>query len=257
MTPRHPLPMPEHLAPQVWWGDTLGQTAVSAWPSGHARLDAHLPGGGWPRQAMTEVLQPPGLAAEWRLLAPALSALVARGASVLMIGPQHEPHLPGLAQWGLPPERVVWVHPATHTQRLWATEQALKADSLTAVLSWLPQAQPEQLRRLQTCAARHQGLLFVFRPLSAASASSPAPLRLSLALDAEQADLQVRLLKRRGTTLHDSIPVQVPVAWRRLWGPPSGVDAPATWPAVPSVSTTPASLPQEAAHGPLDRLVAG
>ena len=55
--------MPEHLAPQVWWGDTLGQTAVSAWPSGHARLDAHLPGGGWPRQAMTEVLQPPGLAA--------------------------------------------------------------------------------------------------------------------------------------------------------------------------------------------------
>ena len=257
MTPRQPLPMPEHLAPQVWWGDTLGQTAVSAWPSGHARLDAHLPGGGWPRQAMTEVLQPPGLAAEWRLLAPALSALVARGASVLMIGPQHEPHLPGLAQWGLPPERVVWVHPATHTQRLWATEQALKADSLTAVLSWLPQAQPEQLRRLQTCAARHQGLLFVFRPLSAASASSPAPLRLSLALDAEQADLQVRLLKRRGTTLNESISVQVPVAWRRLWGPPSGVDAPGTWPAVPVVSATPAPLPQEAAHGPLDRLVAG
>ena len=174
-----------------------------------------------------------------------------------MIGPQHEPHLPGLAQWGLPPERVVWVHPATHTQRLWATEQALKADSLTAVLSWLPQAQPEQLRRLQTCAARHQGLLFVFRPLSAASASSPAPLRLSLALDAEQADLQVRLLKRRGTTLNESISVQVPVAWRRLWGPPSGVDAPGTWPAVPVASATPAPLPQETVHGPLDRLVAG
>lgn len=247
MTSRSPLPLPEHLVPQVWWADTLGQATASTWPSGHAPLDAQLPGGGWPRQAMTEVLQPPGLAAEWRLLAPALSALMARGASVLMIGPQHEPHLPGLAQWGLPPERVVWVHPATHTQRLWATEQALKADSLTAVLSWLPQAQPEQLRRLQSVAARHQGLLFVFRPLSAARTSSPAPLRLSLALDAAHADLQVRVLKRRGSPMDESIPVPLPVAWRRLW----------TRPATSAVSVAPARMPQETKHGPLDRLVAG
>jgi protein ImuA len=34
-------------------------------------------------------------------------------------------------------------------ERLWATEQILQAGPVGAVLAWLPQARPEQIRRLQ------------------------------------------------------------------------------------------------------------
>ena len=39
----------------VWRGGALAQ-AVSAIPTGFAALDAQLPGGGWPRQGLTELL---------------------------------------------------------------------------------------------------------------------------------------------------------------------------------------------------------
>lgn len=266
MSERALPPLPEHLGAQLWWGDSCGQTAPgnpahdaakACWPSGHAALDAQLPGGGWPRSAMTEVLQPAPLLAEWRLLGPGLASLVARGASLVLIGPPHEPHLPGLMSWGLRPERLVWVAPALEAQRLWATEQALKADALTAVLAWLPQARPEQLRRLQSCANRHAGLLFVFRPLAAAQTASPAPLRLSLSLDAQQADLRVRVLKRRGASLNHELTVSVPSAWQRLWGQVLAPSLPSSL--VRPALAQPLTPLQEslADHGALDRLVAG
>ena len=244
-----------HLSQHLWWGDAMGQSASRTWPSGHAALDALLPGGGWPSQDLIEVLQPLHVQAEWRLVAPAVAALVARGGSVLLIGPRQCPHLPGLAQWGVPADRVVWVHAATEAQRLWATEQALKSDALTAVMSWLPQARPEQLRRLQTLAAAHAGLSFLFRPMAQAQVASPAPLRLALSLGQQPDEWQVQVLKRRGSWLPQPVALRVPVAWRRLWAP---WQAPTVvlpvQPATHSFATSPA-LP-EVSHGLLDRSVA-
>lgn len=205
---------------------------------------------------MTEVLQPEPLFAEWRLLGPGLASLVAQGASLVLIAPPHEPHLPGLMAWGLRPDRMVWVAPALEAQGLWATEQALKADALTAVLAWLPKTQPEQLRRLQSCASRHEGLLFVFRPMAAAQSASPAPLRLSIDLDAQGADLRVRVLKRRGASLNHALTVSVPSAWQRLWG--HELSAPCEVPlSRPNSALDQASSQEsETQHGALDRLVA-
>ncbi len=235
------LPSPlSHLAHQLWWGDAMGQGVDAVWPSGHAGLDAQLPGGGWPQADLIEVLQPPHVSAEWRLVAPVLTQLVARGGTVLLIGPRQTPHLPGLAQWGLPADRLVWVHAGTEAQRLWATEQALKSEALTAVMSWLPQARPDQLRRLQACAARHQGLSFVFRPWVHALSASPAPLRLGLELGASPEHWQVRVLKRKGSLLAQPVALRLPLAWRRLW---------------PLSSPSPIALPTPS-HGLLDRVVA-
>lgn len=244
-----------HLSQHLWWGDAMGQSPTRTWPSGHATLDALLPGGGWPSQDLIEVLQPLHVQAEWRLVAPAVAALVARGGSVLLIGPRQCPHLPGLAQWGVPADRVVWVHAATEAQRLWATEQALKSDALTAVMSWLPQARPEQLRRLQAQAANHAGLSFLFRPMAQAQVASPAPLRLSLSLGQQPDEWQVQVLKRRGSCLPQPVALRVPVAWRRLWAPWQAptVVLPAQ-PATHSFAISPA-LP-EVSHGLLDRSVA-
>jgi protein ImuA len=52
-----------------------GRTQQAVLASGHAALDAQLPGGGWPVGALTELLLPHPGVGELRLLAPALAAL--------------------------------------------------------------------------------------------------------------------------------------------------------------------------------------
>ncbi len=193
-----PLNLPPHLAQAVWSGHALGGGMAAVLPSGHAALDTLLPGGGWPCQALTEVLQAQAGLAEWRLLLPALVRLIQRGGHVLLVGAPWPPQLTALSREGLPESRLVCIDTRSPQERLWATEQALKAGCLSAVLAWLPQVRAEALRRLQACAAQHAGPVFIFRPESAGQAASPAPLRLHLGLGPCPHPLQVRLLKRRG-----------------------------------------------------------
>ena len=41
--------------PDVWRGDRCAVAPLPAVPSGFGALDAELPGGGWPRGALTEL----------------------------------------------------------------------------------------------------------------------------------------------------------------------------------------------------------
>lgn len=194
----------------VWHAHTLSRSVLPVLATGDALLDAQLPGGGWPVGALTEILQPPGVHSEWRLLLPALahSGL----GPVLLVGAPHLPFAPALAAQGLKAQRLVWVKAQAMDARLWACEQALRCAEVSAVLAWLPQARSEQLRRLQMAAAEHSKLLFVMRPASAQDEASPAALRLHLQPHAAApplADsLQVRLLKRRGPPLAKPISLQ-------------------------------------------------
>ncbi|MDB5846716.1 MAG: hypothetical protein JWP29_468, partial [Rhodoferax sp.] len=184
----------------------MGTPASFTTPSGHAGLDAELPGGGWPAGQLSEVLQAQAGLHEWRLLLPAVRAASASG-TVVLIGCPHWPNMAALAGQGLALSRVLLVDAAKPAERLWAAEQALRCRDLAALMVWLPQARPEQLRRLQFSGqAAHQPrppLAFVFRPLAAQQDSSPAPLRLALRQSASDASgalpgLEVDIFKRRG-----------------------------------------------------------
>lgn len=235
--------LPEHVAQAVWRGDAMGRVASTVISSGHALLDAELPGGGWPCQAMTEVLLAQTAQAEWRLLSPALAQVVRQGGSVLLIGPPHVPHLPGLLREGLRDDRLIRVDAQTPAERLWATEQALKAGCVSAILSWLPQVRPEQIRRLHACAAQHPGPLFVFRPARAQADSSAAPLRVLLGLGPCPHPLQVQIVKRRGPVLDRvlSLP-HWPVGLMPLLPPaPDPLPASSRHPVAPIASNTTSS----------------
>lgn len=190
--------LPAHVARAMWRGQDLGEAQGDTISSGFAELDVELPGGGWPGQNLIEILQPVHHQAEWRLLSPAVAALLQQGARLLLVGPPHTPGLQGLVPEGVTPQQLVWVQAHTTAERLWAAEQALKAECLSVILLWLPQARPEHLRRLQACASRHAGLCFVIRPLAAQADASAAPLRLRLELGAWPVPMQVQVLKRRG-----------------------------------------------------------
>lgn len=188
----------------VWRGDTLAACAgARALASGHAALDRHLPDGGWPVGALSEILLPPHGRAEWSLVLPVLGAAVPRAADrLVLVAPPHDPFLPALQAAGVPAGRVCRIVPDPRGRAMavpWACEQALRCRDVRAVLAWLPQSTPAVLRRLQLAAAQHQQLLWVFRPAQARTQASPAPLRLWVEHQGDT--LAVHVLKRRGPPL--------------------------------------------------------
>lgn len=203
------LRRPEDFGDAVWRADALARAAGATVASGHAVLDAELPGGGWPVGALSEILQAHSGQHEWRLLLPALIKPDVRGragAPVVLVGAPHWPFGPGLQAQGLDARRLLCVQADREAERLWATEQALRCAAVSAVLAWLPQARADALRRLQMAALAHQKLLFVMRPAQAQADSSPAVLRLAVspaspAQGVWQDALQVQVLKRRGPPL--------------------------------------------------------
>ncbi|MGJ7509044.1 translesion DNA synthesis-associated protein ImuA [Variovorax sp. GT1P44] len=201
---------------KVWRGDELGMADAQVIATGHAQLDAQLPGGGWPVGAMTELLLSAPEAHSWQLLLPALAKAVQAGTGpVALIGAPHEPFGPSLSAHGLPVEALLWVRSEAASARLWACEQALRCADVAAVLAWLPQARMGDLRRLQLAAAQHESLLFVLRPAASASSTSPARLRLQVALcEEDRSRLDVHILKRRGPPL--ASPIQLPACSERM-----------------------------------------
>ena len=220
-------PRPAAVAPEalavgaVWRADELARNVGSTRPTGHAALDAVLPGGGWPVGALVEVLQSQAGQGEWRLLAPALAAGAEPGrpgGALVLVNPPHRPFVPALAAQGLDAARLLVLHGPLLARdaaaRVWACEQALRGAGVAAVLAWLPQVRPEQLRRLQMAAQNFQQQLFVMRPLAAQHEASPAVLRLALEAGEDADALSVRLLKRRGPPL--DTPLMLPARPERL-----------------------------------------
>ena len=205
-------------------------------------LDRHLPDGGWPCAALTELLSAHAGAGEMRLLAPALAALTAHPQiprHVVLIAPPFLPYAPALEASGIAVDKLVWVD-VDGTDALWAAEQALRHDGVGAVLLWLPRVQASALRRLQVLAQDGNALAFLMRPASAAVQSSPAPLRLrcepadvsgtglrtlrgvsnapldrgvrtAAADPLERAGLRIDILKRRGPALAAPFLLRLPV----------------------------------------------
>lgn len=183
--------------PDVWRGDRCAVAPLPSVASGFAALDAELPGGGWPRGALTELLLDGTGLGELGLLMPALRALRAEGGWSLVVGAPYPLHAPAWAAAGIDLSRLLVVSPALARDALWAAEQALASGAPGAVLCWADKADARAVRRLQVAAAAGGAAAFLFRPQAAVREASVAPLRLELSA-APAGRLAVSILKRRG-----------------------------------------------------------
>jgi len=181
--------------PGIWRRSASPAGTIDAQPTGLAELDALLPGGGWPRGALSEILIEQDGLGECSLLLPALAALTQARRRVALIAPPYVPYAPALAAAGVDLAQLVHID-ASGTDTHWTAEQCLRAGCCGAVLNWLPQADYRQLRRLQLAAETGAAIGFVFRPLAAASQASPAALRLRVTADAQGP--RIEILKCRG-----------------------------------------------------------
>lgn len=215
VAPKAPVTWPA----AVWRADGLDTPVQRTWSSGFAALDAVLPGGGWPARAVTEILLTHEGSVEWRLLTPLLAHLAAEGRETLLVGPPQPPHPAGLQAAGLPARQLVWLQADTVAERLWCTEQLLKARSDAVVLAWLPQARPAQLRRLQVLAAGCETPVFIMRPEAVAQTASAAPLRVRVGVGSAWT-LSVDIVKRRGPPLEQPLQLQgLPMGLTAVWPP--------------------------------------
>jgi len=202
---------PENV-PHVWRAPELARAAEKVRATGHAGLDAQLPGGGWPCGSLVEVLQASPGRHVWQLLLPTLAqATHEEGGPVVLVDAPHVPFGPALAAQGLAPERLLNVRTKNSQTALWAGEQALRCADVVALLAWLPRCRTTDLHRLHLAAAQQGKLLFVFRGLGARSESSPARVRIEIE---ESEELRVHLLKRRGPPL--AVPIELPAQPARL-----------------------------------------
>ena len=188
--------------PAIWRGGDCAPEPASV-ASGFADLDAALPGRGWPRGALTEVLLEREGIGELRLTLPALARLQAEGRSVVWVAPPYRPYAPALAAAGLDLARLIVVRGCTDPEALWAYEQALRAPECGAAFGWMHTRDERALRRLQVAAREGRTWGVLWRRPGERAAATAAPLRLSLS--PQSGKLAVRVLKRRGAELSQPV----------------------------------------------------
>ena len=197
--------------PRVWRGHNQAHAATGL-PSGYEALDRHLPGGGWPQNALTEILVEHYGIGELRLLMPALAALSAEDSSadynepgwIAWVSPPFQPYPPALQQGGIDLSRVLIVRPRDDSEMLWSAEQALSSGTCAAVLLWSDKLDDQAGRRLQLAAEKGNSWAIAFRPPAARRQPSAAALRIELLASGE--GTRVSILKSRGgrpAVLHD------------------------------------------------------
>jgi hypothetical protein len=178
------------------WRARDGSSQPPGLPTGFSALDHCLPGGGWPRQGLIEILADRHGIGELSLLMPALAALCGEereGGWLAWVSPPYQPYAPALAARGIDVQRVLVVRSGPPA---WVMEQSLRSGACSAVLGWSGYIDLHGLRRLQLAAEQAACLAVLFRRSQESRLPSPAMLRIMLS--AGQTGLDVRILKSRG-----------------------------------------------------------
>jgi len=148
-------------------------------PTGYPELDAILPGRGWPRNALLEIVSPHWGMGELQLLVPLIRSLIERGKWILWVSPPYLLYAPALIQAGINTRQVLVVKTDTSCRdALWSMEKALQTESCGLVLAWQNWLPNKVLRRLQLAAETGQTLGVLFQ--RHVSKDSPSPLRIKI-----------------------------------------------------------------------------
>ena len=191
--------------PLLWRGKQVSHR-IHTISTGHETLDEVLPGNGWPMGAVTELINDTAGCGELSLLVPALARLGRQNERVAMIDPPWIPCPSALHGRGLALEKLLLINTQSKSESLWACEQVVRGMSGGAMLAWPDAPSFSEIRRLQLSAKSTRKTVFLFRDRKAASASSPATLRLQLTTD--DGDLRVKVLKCRGQRPVSSIRIR-------------------------------------------------
>ncbi|MGB5585549.1 MAG: translesion DNA synthesis-associated protein ImuA [Gammaproteobacteria bacterium] len=192
--------------PRVWRGKDAGRYLMTGTPTGHPQLDACLPGGGWPTNAIREMVTPQWGVGELQLLLPLMRTITHQKRWILWISPPYVPYAPALERAGIDMDYVIVIQPDNACKDAsWSIEKALQTKACAMVLAWQNGLPSGAIRRLQLAAETGQSLGVLFRQRN--HEHSPAALRLNL--KPSETGVHVEVLKARGTYQYRSVHVNL------------------------------------------------
>jgi protein ImuA len=179
--------------PSLWRG--RGAAPQAGQSTGFDALDAVLPGGGWPRRGLVEILAASSGSGELTLWTPLIRRLTQAQSPrwCAFIAPPFEPFVPAWQMQGARLDRLLMVRAP---DPLWALEQSLLSGACALGFAWPSEAGMTALRRLALATERGASLGVLIRPLRAATQYSAAVLRMTLKRTATH--LRLQLFKGRG-----------------------------------------------------------
>jgi protein ImuA len=123
-------------------------------PFAVAAIDNALPGGGLALGALHEIMGAAADEEDGAVAAAFAAGVLARlaknaGGSVLWCAASDDLYAPGLAAYGLAPERLILARCRSDEEILWAMEEGLRSGALAAVLGEIAVLPPTAGRRLQ------------------------------------------------------------------------------------------------------------
>lgn len=127
-------------------------------------LDAQLPSNGYVPGSVVEYLRSTSACgASYLAFAAAASAMRATGGFLVIVDALHNVYPPALACHGIELEKVVFVRPHSHTDALWAIDQALRTPAVASVITEMERIDDRSARRLQLAAEEGNGLALLLR----------------------------------------------------------------------------------------------
>lgn len=132
---------------------------------GLGEISASFPGRAFPLAAIHEFLSTnlEDAAASGGFISALLSTLMQKGGLCLWISTQRKIFPPSLITFGLSPDRIIFIDLQNEREVLWASEEALKCESLAAVVSELDEISFAQSRRLQLVIEKSRVTSFIIR----------------------------------------------------------------------------------------------
>ena len=204
------------------------QTVQQIIPTCLASLDALLPHGGLPAASLIEwISEDAGLHAG-SIALKSIVPMFAMHGCLAIVDERHDFHAAAARCHGIPLSRMLLIRPAhaapvhspnrsqfvrqssvSHSDALWALEQAARCPGVRVVLTFLEQASSAVMRRLQLAVERSGATIVLIRPASILHQPSFADLRLhvtaaqpSLVSITGRCRLKVQLLRSRHGLQH-------------------------------------------------------
>ena len=148
--------------------------------SGSSVLDEMLPGGGWPRGGVVELVIPDDYADAISLVMPALRRLSRQGRWISLVTPPLPSRAVVFGDQDINANQVLQVNPHPGRSGLWTVESLLRSGDCAAILAW-PGCDTELMdKRLQRAAEIGRTLCILFRYESMATHPSGVDVRLKV-----------------------------------------------------------------------------
>jgi len=140
--------------------------AGEAVDTGLGPMNQAFPQGSFPLGAIHEFISsgPESAAATGGFISALVSPLMKKGGAGIWIGSSGKIYPPALGQFGIDPDRVIFIDVKKEKDLLWAVEESLKCDGIAAVVAELPDLSFTNSRRFQLAVEQSRVTGFIHRP---------------------------------------------------------------------------------------------